>query len=159
MKKSLLEIVKDSEKTKDIWRENQSSTEWRNANKLNILLFGMPLNDKPKCKCIEDLFFMLKSNNINQKFNQKMEQQFKVKKGKVISSFAFGFQLTEHSGDEQIKEALKLQPNLINLMDVYPENWKVVVGLEKPAKGTVTAKKTAPKKTVTVKKTATNGKA
>lgn len=119
----------------------------------------MPLNDKPKCKCIEDLFFMLKSSNINQKFTQKMEQQFKVKTGKVIGSFEFGFQLTEHSADAQIKEALKLQPHLINLMEVYPENWRVVVGLEKPAKGTVTAKKTAPTKKVTVKKNINDGKA
>ena len=92
----LLEQVKLSEKTKHLWRDNHQSTEWRNANKLNILLFGMPLNNKPKCKCLEDLFFMLKSKNINQKFTQKMEQKFKVQKGKVISSHKFGFHITEH---------------------------------------------------------------
>ena len=128
---TLLDIVKQSEKTKNIWREDYNSTEWKNANKLNILLYGMSLNQKPKCSCLEDLFFMLKSNNINQKFKDKMEQKFKIKKGKLVSSFKFGFHLSEQSNDEQIMEALRLDPNLIVYFDSYPENWKIVVGLEK----------------------------
>jgi len=128
---TLLDIVKQSEKTKNIWREDYNSTEWKNANKLNILLYGMSLNQKPKCSCLEDLFFMLKSNNINQKFKDKMVQKFKIKKGKLVSSFKFGFHLSEQSNDEQIKEALKLDPNLIVYFDSYPEDWKVIVGLEK----------------------------
>jgi len=128
---TLLDIVKQSEKTKNIWREDYNSTEWKNANKLNILLYGMSLNQKPKCSCLEDLFFMLKSNNINQKFKDKMEQKFKIKKGKLVSSFKFGFHLSEQSNDEQIMEALRLDPNLIVYFDSYPEDWKIVVGLEK----------------------------
>jgi hypothetical protein len=128
---TLLDIVKQSEKTKNIWREDYNSTEWKNANKLNILLYGMSLNQKPKCSCLEDLFFMLKSNNINQKFKDKMEQKFKIKKGKLVSSFKFGFHLSEQSNDEQIIEALRLDPNLIVYFDSYPEDWKIVVGLEK----------------------------
>ena len=128
---TLLDIVKQSEKTKNIWREDYNSEEWNNANKLNILLYGMSLNQKPKCSCLEDLFFMLKSNNINQKFKDKMEQKFKIKKGKLVSSFKFGFHLSEQSNDEQIMEALRLDPNLIVYFDSYPEDWKIVVGLEK----------------------------
>jgi len=128
---TLLDIVKQSEKTKNIWREDYNSKEWINANKLNILLYGMSLNQKPKCSCLEDLFFMLKSNNINQKFKDKMEQKFKIKKGKLVSSFKFGFHLSEQSNDEQIIEALRLDPNLIVYFDSYPEDWKVIVGLEK----------------------------
>jgi hypothetical protein len=128
---TLLDIVKQSEKTKNIWREDYNSTEWKNANKLNILLYGISLNQKPKCSCLEDLFFMLKSNNINQKFKDKMEQKFKIKKGKLVSSFKFGFHLSEQSNDEQIMEALRLDPNLIVYFDSYPEDWKIVVGLEK----------------------------
>ena len=128
---TLLDIVKQSEKTKNIWREDYNSTEWKNANKLNILLYGMSLNQKPKCSCLEDLFFMLKSNNINQKFKDKMEQKFKIKKGKLVSSFKFGFHLSEQSNDYQIMEALRLDPNLIVYFDSYPEDWKIVVGLEK----------------------------
>ena len=128
---TLLYIVKQSEKTKNIWREDYNSTEWKNANKLNILLYGISLNQKPKCSCLEDLFFMLKSNNINQKFKDKMEQKFKIKKGKLVSSFKFGFHLSEQSNDEQIIEALRLDPNLIVYFDSYPEDWKIVVGLEK----------------------------
>ena len=128
---TLLDIVKQSEKTKNIWRDKYNSIEWKNANKLNILLYGISLNQKPKCSCLEDLFFMLKSNNINQKFKDKMEQKFKIKKGKLVSSFKFGFHLSEQSNDEQIKEALKLDPNLIVYFDSYPEDWKVIVGLEK----------------------------
>lgn len=128
---TLLDIVKQSEKTKNIWREDYNSIEWKNANKLNILLYGMSLNQKPKCSCLEDLFFMLKSNNINQKFKDKMEQKFKIKKGKLVSSFKFGFHLSEQSNDEQIMEALRLDSNLIVYFDSYPEDWKIVVGLEK----------------------------
>lgn len=128
---TLLYIVKQSEKTKNIWREDYNSEEWKNANKLNILLYGISLNQKPKCSCLEDLFFMLKSNNINQKFKDKMEQKFKIKKGKLVSSFKFGFHLSEQSNDEQIMEALRLDPNLIVYFDSYPEDWKIVVGLEK----------------------------
>ena len=128
---TLLDIVKQSEKTKNIWREDYNSEEWKNANKLNILLYGMSLNQKPKCSCLEDLFFMLKSNNINQKFKDKMEQKFKIKKGKLVSSFKFGFHLSEQSNDEQIMEALRLDSNLIVYFDSYPEDWKIVVGLEK----------------------------
>ena len=128
---TLLDIVKQSEKTKNIWREDYNSKEWKNANKLNILLYGISLNQKPKCSCLEDLFFMLKSNNIKQKFKDKMEQKFKIKKGKLVSSFKFGFHLSEQSNDEQIMEALRLDPNLIVYFDSYPEDWKIVVGLEK----------------------------
>ena len=128
---TLLDIVKQSEKTKNIWREDYNSIEWKNANKLNILLYGISLNQKPKCSCLEDLFFMLKSNNINQKFKDKMEQKFKIKKGKLVSSFKFGFHLSEQSNDEQIMEALRLDSNLIVYFDSYPEDWKIVVGLEK----------------------------
>ena len=63
-----------------------------------------------------------------------MEQKFKIKKGKLVSSFKFGFHLSEQSNDEQIKEALKLDPSLIIYFDSYPEDWKVIVGLEKKAR-------------------------
>ena len=124
---NLLEEVRASENTKHLWRDDHASKEWKNANKLNIILFGMPLNNKPKCKCLEDLFFMLKSSNINRKFKEKNMQEFKVQKGKVISSHKFGFHLTEHSNDEQIIEALRLVPSLIGQMEKYPENWQVIV--------------------------------
>lgn len=123
----LIDKVRQSEKTKHLWRDKYNSVEWKNANKLNILLFEMPLNNKPKCKCLEDLFFMLKSPNINQKYKKKMENRFKVKKGKVLGSHQFGFHLTEHSNDEQIMEALRLVPSLIAQMEKYPANWEQVV--------------------------------
>ena len=129
--KTLLDIVRDSESTKNIWRDKFNSEEWKNANKLNILLYGISLNQKPKCSCLEDLFFMLKSKNINQKYNDKMEQKFKIKKGKLVSSFKFGFHLSEQSNDEQIIEALRLDPSLIVYFDEFPEDWKIIVGLEK----------------------------
>ena len=72
------------------------------------------------------------SKNINIKYQEKMEQVFELNKGKVINSFAFGFHLTEQSNDEQIKEALKLQPNLIVHFESYPKDWRVVVGLDEP---------------------------
>jgi hypothetical protein len=132
--KNLIDIVRNSESSKSKWRGNYLSDEWKNANQLNIVLFGIGLNRSPKCDCLEDLFFMLKSKNINQKYIDKMEQVFKIKKGKLVSSFKFGFHISEQSNDEQIKEALRLDPNLIVYFESYPEDWKVIVGLEKKAR-------------------------
>jgi len=129
--KNLIDIVRQSETSKSKWRGNYLSDEWKNANQLNIILFGIGLNRTQKCDCLEDLFFMLKSKNINQKYKDKMEQVFKIKKGKLVSSFKFGFHISEQSNDEQIKEALRLDPNLIVYFESYPEDWKVFVGLEK----------------------------
>ena len=132
----LLEKVRNSEKTKAVWREDYRSEEFTNASKLNVILFGAPLNHRPKCSCIEDMFYMLKSKSINEKYKNKMEQVFKVKKGKVISSFKFNFHLTEHSTDELIIQALKVDQKLIDSLEFYPENWKVICGLEKKPRKT-----------------------
>jgi hypothetical protein len=121
------------EKTKSIWRGNHLSTEWIEANKLNITLFGISLNKAQKCECIEDLFFALKRPNITNKIIEKMEKQFHVKKGAVIMSFGVDT-ITEHSTDKQCISALKHNPVLIKFFDKVPENWKKIVGIVEDVK-------------------------
>jgi hypothetical protein len=121
------------EKTKSIWRGNHLSTEWIEANELNISLFGISLNRSAKCECLEDLFFALKRPNIINKITEKMEKQFHVKKGKVIMSFGTDA-ITEHSTDKQCIAALKNNPVLIKFFEKVPENWEKIVGIVEDVK-------------------------
>jgi hypothetical protein len=124
----LKEIVLKSEATKDTWRKDTNSTEWRNANKLNILLTGISLNKRAKCECIEDLFIMLKFTNINNKIMSETNRQFHLHKGKVITSFQCDT-ITEHSSDEQMIAALKAVPALIKFFKRVPDNWREICDL------------------------------
>ncbi len=128
-----IDKVLSYEKTKSIWRGNSLSTEWIEANKLNITLFGISLNKAQKCECIEDLFFALKRPNITNKIIEKMEKQFHVKKGAVIMSFGVDT-ITEHSTDAQCISALKHNPVLIKFFDKVPENWEKIVGIKEDIK-------------------------
>jgi len=128
-----IDKVLSYEKTKSIWRGNHLSTEWQEANKLNITLFGISLNKAQKCECIEDLFFALKRPNITNKIIEKMEKQFHVKKGAVIMSFGVDT-ITEHSTDKQCISALKHNPVLIKFFEKVPENWQKIVGIVEDVK-------------------------
>jgi hypothetical protein len=124
----LKEIVLKSEGTKEIWRKDTNSIEWKNANKLNFLLTGIGLNKRAKCECIEDLFIMLKFTNINNKIMSETNRQFHLHKGKVVTSFQCDT-ITEHSSDEQMIAALKAVPALIKFFKRVPDNWREICDL------------------------------
>lgn len=131
--KELIESVKATEKTKSIWRSNPNSNEWQNANKLNRLLFGIPLNSSAKCECIEDLFFMLKRENVEQKIIITMEKKFILKKGKLIQSSKFGH-IGEQTSDEVMIKALTDSPALIKHFKSVPEDWKKICSVKEEKK-------------------------
>lgn len=129
----LLHQVLESEKTKHVWRNDYSSLNWLNASKLNVVLFGLPLNKAIGCNCIEDLFLMLKQKNINQKIKTIMLKIFKVKPGKLIQTFGCDH-VSEHSSDELCILLLKKYPKHITNFETYPSNWKEVVENYEPRK-------------------------
>lgn len=125
----LIERVKASEKTKAVWRKDPNSKEWQEASKLNKILVGIPLNSSARCECIEDLFFLLKRDNIQKTIVQKMEKKFILKAGKLIQSADFE-NIGEASSDESMINALKRSPSLIVHFKQVPENWKEICGIE-----------------------------
>lgn len=133
--KELLEQVLASESTKQAWRNNYKSTEWINANKLNKHFFGMSLNQSKGCECIEDLFKYAKRQTIK----ETIMNQFKLQKGKVITSFLHPT-ITEDSTDAEFIKALKASPSTIKFFTEYPENWQEVVSGKKTRKKKVTPK-------------------
>ena len=112
-----------SEPTKSVWRKNSNSDEWQNASKLDRFLFGKSLNQNAKCECIEDLFMILKTKNINEKIIKKMEKEFIFKKGVVLQTNGHGV-LTESSSDEKCMRFLNEYPNAIKNFKTFPKDWK-----------------------------------
>jgi hypothetical protein len=127
--KELLEQVLASEGTKSTWRNDYNSNEWQNANKLNKHFFGISLNQSRGCDCVEDLFFYSK----RQQIKLTIMNQFKLKKGCVITSFLHPT-ITEHSTDAEFINVLKVSPATIKFFSEFPENWEEVVSGKKTRK-------------------------
>ena len=111
------------ESTKDIWRKDHNSNEWKEASKLNLFLFGIHLNNKPKCECLEDLFILIQSKNINEKIKLKMSKEFILKPKKVLQTSMFGV-ITEASSDEVCMRLLNAYPVNSKHFKTLPENWE-----------------------------------
>jgi hypothetical protein len=116
---NLIKQVLASESTKNQWRNKYDSIEFKNATKLNKLLFGIHLNQSVGCQCVEDLFFYIKRKN-------NFMNKFKLRKGLVVTSFLHAT-ITEHSMDAEFVQALKVSPGAIKYFTEYPENWKDIV--------------------------------
>lgn len=116
---NLIKEVLASESTKNQWRNKYDSIEFKNATKLNKLLFGIHLNQSVGCQCVEDLFFYIKRKN-------NFMNKFKLRKGLVVTSFLHAT-ITEHSSDAEFINALKVSPGAIKYFTEYPENWKDIV--------------------------------
>jgi hypothetical protein len=116
---NLIKQVLASENTKNQWRNKYDSIEFKNATKLNKLLFGIHLNQSVGCQCVEDLFFYIKRKN-------NFMNKFKLRKGLVVTSFLHST-ITEHSTDAEFIQALKVSPGAIKYFTEYPENWKDIV--------------------------------
>jgi hypothetical protein len=116
---NLIKQVLTSESTKNQWRNKYDSIEFKNATKLNKLLFGIHLNQSVGCQCVEDLFFYIKRKN-------NFMNKFKLRKGLVVTSFLHAT-ITEHSMDAEFVQALKVSPGAIKYFTEFPENWKDIV--------------------------------
>lgn len=128
-----IEIVKGYEKTKRVWRSNYNSVEFVETSKLNVALFGMPLNHAAKCQCIEDLFYYINNLTI-EKLTQKiktMSSNFKLKKDTVIALHGLNEAITNGNlTDEKAIELLKKYPGHHVSFEVLPENWEELCGKE-----------------------------
>jgi hypothetical protein len=116
---NLIKQVLASENTKNQWRNKYDSVEFKNATKLNKLLFGIHLNQSVGCQCVEDLFFYIKRKN-------NFMNKFKLRKGLVVTSFLHAT-ITEHSTDAEFINALKVSPGAIKYFTEFPENWRDIV--------------------------------
>ena len=125
-----IKYVLSLEGTKKNWRKKHSSVEFQKASQLNRELFGMPLNKVAKCKCIEDMFFMLHRLNVEklQTINKIKMNQFKLKKGKLITLHGMATAYTEHNmTDEKAISLLKISKGHIKSFEEYPSNWESLV--------------------------------
>ena len=114
-----------TEASKSVWRRNQNSTEWMDANKLYRFLFGVSLGNS-NCECIEDLFHFIKKNNINQKILNKMEiKEFILIPGKVLQTYKFGL-ITEATSEDTLKRLLHAFPTNSRHFKKLPEDWQTV---------------------------------
>lgn len=129
-----IKFVLSLEKTKSVWRKKHSSAEFKAASDLNFELFGMHLNKSKKCKCVDDLFFLLQRLNVEKLnlINQIKMSKFILKKGKVIMIHAMSTALTEKNmTDEKAIELLKIHKGHIKNFESYPEDWEsIVFGVE-----------------------------
>ena len=116
---NLIKQVLASESNKHQWRNKYDSIEFKDATKLNKLLFGIHLNQSVGCQCVEDLFFYIKRKN-------NFMNKFKLRKGLVVTSFLHAT-ITEHSMDAEFVQALKVSPGAIKYFTEFPENWKDIV--------------------------------
>jgi hypothetical protein len=127
---NLIDEVKKSESTKHIWRTKFDSLEFRNASKLNKLLFDKHLNQAKKCECIEDLFFYLNRKNLKSQIMENLKKEFILFPGKIVCSHLHET-ISEHSTDKECIEALKASPGIKRFFKTLPENWEDIVGVEK----------------------------
>jgi len=102
MKERIIEAL-TFEATKDIWRGNFGSKEFKICDQLNYELFGKHFNRQKRCECIEDFFLLLKSrlNKLNFKSIQ-MDKKFKLKKGRLVQHHAFPYGVSEFSSDAEL---------------------------------------------------------
>ncbi|CAB4152510.1 hypothetical protein UFOVP606_13 [uncultured Caudovirales phage] len=118
------------EKTKANWRTKHDSLEFIAASNLNNELFGLPLNKAKKCKCLEDLFFMIARMNSKtiRQINTKKMAQFKLKKDKLITLHGMSDAVTfNNCTDEKAIALLKLHKGHIKNFESYPQNWEQIV--------------------------------
>ena len=126
----LINEVLSYEKTKTNWRNNYTSHEWQQANKLNKMLFKIGLNQSSGCQCLEDLFFYIKRVNFKENLKIMSDKQFKIKDGKLLMVHGFP-PMSNNTPDEEFIKMLKMNPALITSLAYYPSNWRDIVNGKK----------------------------
>ena len=123
---NLIDEVLSYEKTKAKWRNNYTSHEWQQANKLNKMQFKIGLNQSSGCQRLEDLFFYIKRVNFKENLKIMSNKQFKIKDGKLLMVHGFP-PMSNNTPDEEFIKMLKMNPALITSLASYPSNWKDIV--------------------------------
>lgn len=134
--KQHIKIVRSFKPTLNEWKNKFDSTEYKEASKLNYALFGIHLNKRKNCDCVNDLMNYI-SRLDNEKIKQKqeiMESKFRLKKGTLIQLHGLDIMISEANlTDAKAITLLKKYPSHITSFEVYPENWKELLE-DKPKK-------------------------
>lgn len=124
MKKRIINALK-FEATKEKWRTNFSSNEFKICDQLNYELFGKHFNKQKKCECIEDFFLLLRSRLEKLNFKSiNMNKLFKLNKGTFLQHFDFPDGISEFSSDADCLKLLKANPKTIKHFESVPEGWE-----------------------------------
>jgi len=98
--KQRIEKCLSYEKTKNIWRKDYQSTEFKECSLLNFELFGEKLQQMPRCECVELFFFQLK---MHIKRNPKMEKENKIfVVNGILTNHNLATPLSKFSSDEEV---------------------------------------------------------
>lgn len=134
--KQQIKLVRSFKPSLQEWKNKFDSTEYKEASKLNFALFGIHLNKRKNCDCVNDLMNYI-SRLDNEKINLKqtiMESQFRLKKGTLIQLHRLDIMISEANlTDAKAISLLKKYPAHISSFEVYPENWKELLE-DKPKK-------------------------
>ncbi len=125
--KQHIKLVRSFRANVNEWKNNFDSVEYKEASKLNQKLFGIPLNKRKNCDCVNDLLsYVSRMNNDKIKLKQQqMESKFKLKKGKLIMLHGLGIEISEANlTDAKAISLLKKYPGHISTFESFPENWE-----------------------------------
>jgi hypothetical protein len=130
--KELINRVRASKATKSKWKGSHNSKEWQDASKLNLLLFGKPLNKRLNCECLNDLFLLMdhKISKLNTITMNNQNSQFRLSNEQSIIMLHGCMPLSKHSTDKQFLSMLKHHPGQIVKFASFPSDWRVQCGLD-----------------------------
>jgi hypothetical protein len=125
--KQHIKLVKSFKANVNEWKNNFDSVEYKEASKVNQKLFGIPLNKRKNCDCVNDLLsYVSRMDNEKIKLKQEqMESKFKLKKGKLIMLHGLDIEISESNlTDAKAISLLKKYPGHITTFESFPDNWE-----------------------------------
>lgn len=125
--KDIILKVLSYENTKQSWRNNFNSEEFKTVSRLNKSLFGIELNKSLNCNCVEDFFLMFKYYNQTNKLEKIMEKKFILRKGIMLQNHNFQHPITHLSSDEDCIKLLFINKNYSKHFEILPDNWEKIV--------------------------------
>lgn len=143
--KEVNEVLK-LENSRNTWKNKFESPEFKRAAGIGEKV-GSPLNRSINCGCIDDLFVVLKL--INRKYKsqkpntmEKRNCKFRIKNDGMIQVHGIEPITNDNLTDEKAVELLQRNEKHISNFDIYPDNWKELIGgeVEKPKKAIKTEK-------------------
>ena len=125
-----ISIALSYESTKESWRNDHSSDEFKLVKQVGFTI-GSPITNEKGCRCIERFFMLAHAySRDNEKINLKkeqMESEFKVLKGKLIT-FGGSHYTVANMTDSVAVRMLTTNPAHIASFESYPSNWKELCG-------------------------------
>lgn len=127
-----INIALSYESTKESWRNEHDSKEFKFVKQVGFTI-GSPITNDKGCKCIERFFMLAHAySRDNEKINLKekqMESKFKLLEGKMIG-VGGGHVTSANLTDEKAIEILTKYPSHIATFATYPDNWKELCSVE-----------------------------